>query len=395
MVKNAALKISPAIVASILREQVHDRRDEQHRGDRNQPERDFGLADVQVAGNFPFAISGLGEAQHQHRQRFHGEAPDHAEGVERSQNVHVAQAQDDGQQLHADDQVDDAVTRAVTMMRFLEPAGQHAVFGHAIQHAIRAHDRSVLRSGQNQNSHQHHESMEEQLQAGRADQVHGDAADQVGEVVRPHVVGDDHHREERNQRREQQAVDENHQPGFFQVLQLGMLDLAVDLGQRLFAAHGQHGVAEANEEDDPASGGANQVPLSQPSDSLFSGIAPAGLQGTGRQLHGRAQHRDRAPHDEDHHHHGGDHHDLHRLLAGFVDALRVLPPEVEHDDDRQAGGEMVVGKVQRAVQVDANVLDETRQVLSGGYGADGAGQDVVEEQGRDRELGQRLRPWPL
>lgn len=31
---------------------------------------------------------------------------------------------------------------------------------------------------------------------------------------------------------------------FFQVAQLGVLDLAVNLGERLLAAHGQEGVAE-------------------------------------------------------------------------------------------------------------------------------------------------------
>ena len=49
---------------------------------------------------------------------------------------------------------------------------------------------------------------------------------------------------------------------------------------------------------------------------------------------------------------------------------------------------VVVGKMQRAVQVRANVLDETRKILARGNGADGAGQDVVEKQRRDRKLGQ-------
>ena len=37
-----------------------------------------------------------------------------------------------------------------------------------------------------------------------------------------------------------------------QVLELGMLDLAIDLGQALFAAHGQHGVAERHEDSEEA-----------------------------------------------------------------------------------------------------------------------------------------------
>ena len=82
-------------------------------------------------------------------------------------------------------------------------------------------------------------------------------------------------------------------------------------------------------------------------------------------------------------------HDLQRFLAGLVHALRILPPEISHHDHGQAGGEVVVGKMQRAVHVHAHVFDEAREVLAGGDGADGAGQDVVEEQGRDGELGQR------
>ena len=78
--------------------------------------------------------------------------------------------------------------------------------------------------------------------------IHGHAADQIPEVIWPDAVGNDHHREKRDQRGEQQAVDENHQSGFFQILQLGMGDLAVDLRQGLFAAHGQYGMAEADEQ---------------------------------------------------------------------------------------------------------------------------------------------------
>ncbi len=249
MVKKTTLKITPAIVASVLGEQVHDGGREQDGRDHNQAEGDLGLADVQIARHLPLAIARLGEAQHQHRQRLHGEAPDHAEGIERGQLVDVAAAEDDGEQLHADDQIDDAIAGAVAVVRLLEPGGENAVFGHAVQHAVRADDGSILRAGQNQDANQHHEAVEKQLQAHGPDQVHGDAADQVGEIIGANLVGNDHDREERNQRGEEQAVDEDHQPGLFQILQLGMLDLAIDLGQRFLAAHGQHRVAEADEHE--------------------------------------------------------------------------------------------------------------------------------------------------
>ena len=132
MVKKTALKITPAIVASILGKEVHDRGDQQHGGNENQPHWNLGLADVQVARNLPCAVAGLGEAQHEHGDGLHGEAPDHAERVERGQHVDVAAAEDDGKQLQADDQVDDAVAGAEAVVRLLEPTGEHAVFRHAI-----------------------------------------------------------------------------------------------------------------------------------------------------------------------------------------------------------------------------------------------------------------------
>ena len=83
-------------------------------------------------------------------------------------------------------------------------------------------------------------------------EIHGQAADQIFEETLADVVGDDHHREERNQRGEHQAVDENDHAGFFEVGQLGVFDFAIDLGERFFAAHGQHGMAESDENRDDA-----------------------------------------------------------------------------------------------------------------------------------------------
>ncbi len=165
-----------------------------------------------------------------------------------------------------------------------------------------------------------------------------------------------------------------------------MLDLAIDLGQRLFAAHGQHGVTEADEEDDP-----RNVPEPgpvEPAQRFFVQRDHAWVQGVGRQLDGRAQNRDGAPDEQDHHHHRGDGHDLQRFLAGFVHALRILPPEIGHYDHGQSRGEVVVGEIQRAVHVHAHVFDEAGQILAGGDGADGPGQHIVEKQRGDGKLGQ-------
>src|SRR5271167_1919017 len=60
-----------------------------------------------------------------------------------------------------------------------------------------------------------------------------------------------------------------------------------------------------------------------------------------------------APADQDHDHDGGDLHDAHGLLAGFGDALDVVPPEVDGNENGEAGG----AKSWRDVQTQMNVVE--------------------------------------
>src|SRR5437879_8280466 len=75
--------------------------------------------------------------------------------------------------------------------------------------------------------------MKHQLQRVGTLQVHRQAADEVVEVTPPHSIGNDHDRKERNEGRENQAVDENDKACLFKVTQFRMFDLAVHLGERL------------------------------------------------------------------------------------------------------------------------------------------------------------------
>jgi hypothetical protein len=49
----------------------------------------------------------------------------------------------------------------------------------------------------------------------RAVQTHRQTTDQILQIVLANAVGNDHHRKERNQGSEHQAIDENDEPGFF------------------------------------------------------------------------------------------------------------------------------------------------------------------------------------
>jgi hypothetical protein len=81
----------------------------------------------------------------------------------------------------------------------------------------------------------------------RPRQTHRQAANQVLEIVWTDAVRNDHHRKERNQRREHHAVNENYEYRFLQVRQLRVLDFPVDLRQRFRAAHGQHGMPKPDQ----------------------------------------------------------------------------------------------------------------------------------------------------
>ena len=150
----------------------------------------------------------------------------------------------------ADNHVDDAVAGPEPFVGLLEPGGQNTVFDHPVEYAVGADDGGVHGPGKNERAHDDHEALEDKPQRVRADHVHRQAADEVGKIVLTHPIGNDHDREERNQRSEKQAVQEDHQPGLLQVLEFGMFDLAVDLGQRLLAAHGEHRMAEADQQHD-------------------------------------------------------------------------------------------------------------------------------------------------
>ena len=210
---------------------------------------------MEIQRDLPFAAPRLLVAQHQHRERLHGEAPDHAERVGLAQHVDIAAADDNGDQLQRHNHVDDAGGGAELFVRMPEPVGQHAVFRHAVEDAVGPDDGGVHGAGKNQGPHQHHEAVKEQAHGNRPDEVHGKAADEVVQEVLPRGVGDNHDREEGNQRGEQHAVDEDHEAGALQVLQLGIRDFAVDLGQALFAAHGQQRVAQPDKHGDDGDGG--------------------------------------------------------------------------------------------------------------------------------------------
>ena len=135
-----------------LGHQVRERREQHDQEHDEQADGELNVAPLEIEGDHELAMRAIFEPQHDHRQRFENEAPDDAERVRFAEQDHVAAAHHDRKELHAGDQVQQAVVGAEPRMGLEEPIGEHAVLGHAAQDAVRADDRRVDRARKNQES---------------------------------------------------------------------------------------------------------------------------------------------------------------------------------------------------------------------------------------------------
>src|SRR6516225_8707811 len=124
-------------------------------------------------------------------------------------------------------------------------------------------------------------------------------------------------------------------------------------------------------------------------------IEPAHGVGTELQVLGRREGRKsrmsqedrvKAPADQDDHHDGGDLHDTHGLLAGLVNALDVVPPEVNGAENGKKRGAEIRLDVKAPLDVVGCFIEQADNVLARGHAADWSGEDVVEHQRGDAEF---------
>src|ERR1022692_4498694 len=144
----------------------------------DQKENEGGGGDAEIAGHLVFLVVPL-VAQHEHAERFHEEAPHHAEGIRFAEQVDISAAQEDGKQLQADDHVDHARAGAEAFVRLVEPIHQDAILGPAVHYAVAADDGGVDGAGENQHADEYDEDAEQQAEEVRSGKVHGESAEQV------------------------------------------------------------------------------------------------------------------------------------------------------------------------------------------------------------------------
>ena len=138
---------------------------------------------------------------------------------------------------------------AVVRVRLEEPVGQDAILGNAVEDAVGADDGGVDGAGQDQEADDDDEAFEEQLEHVGPDDVPGQAADQVFRVeLHAHFIGNQEHGEKADARGKNNAVDEDDERGLLEVEHLRRFDFAINLGQRLLAAHRQDRMPERDQE---------------------------------------------------------------------------------------------------------------------------------------------------
>src|SRR5437762_3147779 len=98
---------------------------------------------MEIWRNFPAAFSFVLMTQYEHGQAVESEAPDDAKGISFTQDVDIAPAGKNREQLKKDDQVDNAVRGSEARMRLSEPIGKHSIFRHPVQDAIGSNDGGI------------------------------------------------------------------------------------------------------------------------------------------------------------------------------------------------------------------------------------------------------------
>ena len=94
-------------------------------------------ADMEIERKLVLLIVTL-EAERQDAKPLQKEAPDDAESIRFTEQIHVAAAEDNCRHLQDGDEIDDPVGGAEAVMRLAEPVEKYTVFRHPVQHTVRA-----------------------------------------------------------------------------------------------------------------------------------------------------------------------------------------------------------------------------------------------------------------
>src|SRR5579884_269511 len=363
---------------ALFREEVAHGHKPENGGCDGKADGDFDAANANVERNLVFLIVTL-ITKHENTQRFQEKAPDHAEGVSFAEQIHVAAAGGYRGDLQQRDGVDHAMRRTVLAMGFTEPIQQDAVFGDAVENAVRPDNGGIDGSGENQYADNDDEHVEQKAQQLRTGKLHGERAEEVIAVFVPDIRRrNDHGGEQSDDARADDGVPADDIGRDPEVLHFRVRDFAVHLRERLKTAHGKQGVSERNDH--------RYKPDLRPERAFI----PAERRGAELQImrDGRGgqfrlaleQDGQRTPEEKDDDHDGRNLHDAQRFAAGLMQTLDVRPPEIGRKDHAKKGGERVRVERHGLVHQDRHLVQQASEILSGGDDADWPGEYVIEDE---------------
>src|SRR2546427_3968794 len=103
-------------------------------------------------------------------------------------------------------------------MRMTKPLGENAVLRHPVQYAIRSYNRRVDRAREHECTDHGDEPAEGDSKRYRTHEVHREAANRVVLKTGPDGIRNDHYRKKRHTGSEDQAIRENQETGFLEIL---------------------------------------------------------------------------------------------------------------------------------------------------------------------------------
>src|SRR5262249_47886260 len=118
-------------------EEVDDGDSKENQSDEREADGNLDAANGEVKGDLKIAFAGAGVTKDENGEAVHGERPDDAESVKVCEKIDVAAADEDGRKLKQNNNVDDAIAGAEAWVGLAEPGGEDAVFGDAIEDAVR------------------------------------------------------------------------------------------------------------------------------------------------------------------------------------------------------------------------------------------------------------------
>ena len=370
----------------LLGEQVHAGSRKQDGQDRHQADRDVNVVVTEINGEHPLAfLVAPAEAENDQRGRVEAHAGQHAESVSLAQQEDVAAGDQYYHHLYDGDDVHYPVRGPVFLVQVAEPVVQDAVLGHAVEHAVGAHEGGVDRPHQHQHAGKDHQHLHAEPAPVGALQLQRQAAEQVFRVLAGDKIRRDYQRGDKGkQAGEQHAEDEYGNYRFLEVPDLRVLYLAVYLGQCLQAGEGQDGMAESHDNAyDPDC--LKPGEMHRPAQRLLGEN-----RGERREREAPVVERVAGPAQQQHGHHRHETDYLQVIVGGLFHAANVLAPEICGHDKREDHGEGPAGNVPVYMQQRHDIFQQAAEVKTGGDGTDGAGKGVVEHQRGNGELGHHL-----